>query len=252
MSRFPRVAAVALTAFLLIPAGGVVAQDASPAPVVLEPEPGSLVHGVPGNETVSEYMEVDPSIVDPSPTSWERLEFGPDGRSLRVVFSTGAASCYGLARVEIDRSGDVPVVTVWTGLRPDAAARICDAMAYSYHTDVTLDIPFVLDGSGPAGQTVVPTAMGPGISIADVDAAPAGEVLLVNGSLLVGPDGEVRLWEALAESHPPQGAGSSLLVTGLDESGVDWTEAGGVRWSAGVQLLGRVEGGVLVIDPLAT
>ena len=250
MSRFPRVAAVVLTASLLIPAGGVAAQDASPAPVVLEPEPGSLVHGVSGNETVSEYMEADPSIAHPSPTTWERLEIGPDGRSLRVVFSTGADGCYGLARVEIDRSGDVPVVTVWTGLRPDAATRICDAMAYTYHTDVALDVPFVLDGSGLAGTTDGSSAMGPGISVADVDAAPAGEVLLVNGSLLVGPDGELRLWEALAESDPPQGAGDSLLVAGLEERAIDWTEAGGVRWSSDVQLLGRVEDGVLVIDPL--
>jgi hypothetical protein len=249
MSRFPRVAAVALTASLLI-SGGVAAQDTSPAPVVLEPVPGSLVHGVPGNETVSEYLPADPSIVDPSPTSWERLEIGPDGQGLRVFFSTGADGCYGLARVEVDRSGDTPVVTVWTGLRPDAATRICDAMAYPYYTDVALDAPFVLDGSGLAGATDVPIAMGSGISIADVDAAPAGEVLLVNGSLLVGPDGELRLWEALTESDPPQGSGDSLLVTGLDKNAIDWNEAGGVRWGADVQLLGRVEDGVLVIDPL--
>ena len=250
MSRFPRVAAVVLTASLIVPVGGVAAQDASPAPVVLDPEPGSLVHGVPGDETVSEYLETDPSIVDPTPTSWERLEIGPDGQRLRVFFSTGADGCYGLARVEVDRSGDAPVVTVWTGLRPDAATRLCDAMAYPYYTDVALDAPFVLDGSGLAGLTDVPIAMGPGISIAEVDAAPAGEVLLVNGSLVVGPDGELRLWEALAESDPPQGAGDSLLVTGLDEGAIDWTEAGGMRWSADVQLLGRVEDGVLVIDPL--
>ena len=249
MSRFPRLATVVLTASLIVPTGGVAAQDASPAPVMLEPVPGSLVHGVPGGETVSAYLEVDPSIVDPTPTSWERLEIGPDGQSLRVFFSTGADGCYGLARVEVDRSGDVPIVSVWTGLRPDAATRPCDAMAYPYYTDVALDAPFVLDGS-LAGQATATMAMGPGISIADVDAAPAGEVLLVNGSLLVGPDGEPRLWEALAESDPPQGAGDSLLVTGLDERAIDWTEAGGMRWSADVQLLGRVEDGVLVIDPL--
>jgi hypothetical protein len=199
---------------------------------------------------VSEYLETDPSIAHSTPTSWERLEIAPDGQSLRVFFSTGADGCYGLARVEVDRSSDTPVVTVWTGLRPDAATRICDAMAYPYHTDVALDAPFVLDGGGLAGPADVPIAMGPGISVADVSGAPAGEVLLVNGSLVVGPDGELRLWEALTESDPPQGAGDSLLVTGLDESAIDWTEAGGVRWDADVQLLGRVEDGVLVIDPL--
>jgi hypothetical protein len=62
--------------------------------------------------------------------------------------------------------------------------------------------------------------MGSGISIADVDGAPAGEVLLVNGSLVVGRDGELRLWEALTESDPPLGTGDSLLVAGLDEDAI--------------------------------
>ena len=124
MSRFPREAAVALTASLLIPAGGLAASDAS-----------------------AEYMAADPSITDPSPTPWERLEIGPDGQSLRVYFSTGAAGCNGLARVEVDRSADVPVVTVWTGLHPDAAVRICKAGEYDYYTEVALDAPVVLDGS---------------------------------------------------------------------------------------------------------
>ena len=228
MSRFPRVAAVALTASLLIPAGGLAATDAS----------------------TSEYLAADPSITDSIASPWERLEIGPDGQSLRVFFSTGAAGCYGLARVDIDRSTEAPVVTIWTGLRPDAAARICDAMEYDYYTDVALDAPFVLDGSSLEGQVVAPTAIGPGISVSDVESAPSGEILLVNGSLLVGADGELRLWEALAESSPPQGAGSSLRVEGLDESGVDWVEAEGVRWSEAVQLLGHVVDGTLVIDPL--
>ena len=53
MSRIPRVAAVALTALLLIPASGVVAADPSPVPVVLEPTPAPSPIGVAGNETAS-------------------------------------------------------------------------------------------------------------------------------------------------------------------------------------------------------
>src|SRR3990170_1098268 len=112
------------------------------------------------------------------------------------------------------------------------------------------DRPLGRDGGSLDGPTAAPAAMGPGIGVGDVDDAPAGEILLVNGSLLVGPEGELRLWEALAESYPPQGAGRSLLVKGLDESEIDWTEAQGVRWSEDVQLLGRVRDGALVIDPL--
>ncbi|MEX1296537.1 MAG: calcium-binding protein [Candidatus Limnocylindrales bacterium] len=138
MSRFPRVAAVALTASLLIPAGGLAASDAS-----------------------AEYMAADPLITEPTPTPWERLEIGPDGQSLSVYFSTGAAGCNGLARVEVDRSADVPVVTVWTGLHPDAAVRICEAGEFDYYTEVALDAPMVLDGSSPSDTSSAgdPTAI---------------------------------------------------------------------------------------------
>ncbi len=107
----------------------------------------------------------------------------------------------------------------------------------------------VSDGGSIVGPTSL--GVGPGISVSEVADAPAGQVLLVNGSLLVDPDGEVRLWEALAESYPPQGAGAFLIIEGLDDETVEWTEAAGIRWSAGVQLLGRVLDGTLVIEPLA-
>jgi hypothetical protein len=153
MSHFHRLAAVALTASLLIPAGSVAAQDASPLPVIPEPNPSSVVHEFDWDLPASE---------------------------------------------DISMSG----------------------------------------------------AMGPGISVSEVDSAPDGEILLINGTLIVDPDGEIRLWEGLAESHPPQGAGRSLGVNGLDEDTIDWTEAGGVRWSDDIQLLGHVVDAVLVIDPL--
>lgn len=251
MSHSRRSLAVAVTALMLV-LGSVGSQAAdepqpSASPIVLEPEPGSLVHDVPTDSTP---IEPDTSIIDAAPVAWERLEIGPGGQSLRVVFWSGAPECYGLARVDTAHGDGAPVVTVWTGLRPDALDRACPAIAQLYHVDISLDEPLVRDGGSAEGPVAAP-AMGPGIGIDDIDDAPAGEILLVNGSLLVGPDDEVRLWEALAESYPPQGAGRSLLVNGLDEDEIDWTEAQGVRWSEGVQLLGRVQDGTLVIDPLA-
>lgn len=116
--------------------------------------PYAAIADEPEDMPATTYAEPDGSIVDAQPTDWQRLEVGDDGYSLRVFFSTGADACYGLARVEVDHSGDTPTVTVWTGLRADAAARICDAMAYDYHTDVILDEPLIADGSvrdEPAG-----------------------------------------------------------------------------------------------------
>lgn len=240
---------LALSVVMLAPVGASAADEAQPSdpPVVLEPEPGSLIHDAPTDSTP---IEPDASIIDAAPVPWERLEIGPGGQSMRVVFWSGAPECYGLARVDAAHNDGAPLVTVWMGLRPEAVDRPCPAMAQLYHVDITLDEPFVRDGGTAEGPVSAP-AMGPGIGIGDIDEAPAGEILLVNGSLVVGPDGEVRLWEALAESYPPQGAGRSLLVKGLDDHEIDWTEAQGVRWVERVQLLGRVQDGTLVVDPLA-
>lgn len=101
----------------------------------------------PEGMPASTYAEPDDSIVDAQPTPWQRLEIDDDGQSLRVFFSTGAEACYGLARVEVVRSGPTPTVTVWAGQRADAAERICDAMVYDYHTDVVLEEPLIADGS---------------------------------------------------------------------------------------------------------
>lgn len=115
--------------------------------------PSVAVADEPEYVPTSTYAEPDASIVDAQPTDWQRLEIGDDGHTMRVFFSTGAEACYGLARVEVDRSGTTPTVTVWAGLRADAAERICDAMIYDYHTDLVLEEPLVADGFAPAEAT---------------------------------------------------------------------------------------------------
>jgi hypothetical protein len=93
------------------------------------------------------------------------------------------------------------------------------------------------------------TAVGPGISIDEAIKSKLDQPLLVNGALVVR-GGEVRLCSALAESYPPQCAGTSLKVEGLDLSTVKGLQsASGVSWSDNqVQLLGRVRDGVLTIE----
>lgn len=226
-----------LAALLIIPASATVAQEPDASPIVLEPEPGSLVHG----------LEAHPgaSVIDAMPTAWERLEIGPDGRSVRVVFWSGVPECYGLDRVDVHRSGSVPVITVWTGRLAEAEGEACIDLAQLYHADVLLEEPLVT--AGTTLEPPAPAAIGPGIGIDQVDEAPAGEILLINGSLRIGRDGTVRLWEDISESEPPKGVGRSLLVKGLDEDTIDWSEADGVRWSKDVQLLGHVRDGTLTV-----
>jgi hypothetical protein len=86
------------------------------------------------------------------------------------------------------------------------------------------------------------TAVGPGISIDEaIGGGGGGEPLLINGALVVDPDGRVLLCEALAESFPPQCGGARLEVRGLDlDSLPDLQEGNEVRWAEQVQLLGTV------------
>ena len=92
------------------------------------------------------------------------------------------------------------------------------------------------------------TAIGPGISIADALASTLDEPLLVNGNIVIAND-TTRLCSALAESFPPQCGGDSIQVTGLDTATLDLQRQGTVAWTnAYVQVLGRVMGGVLVVD----
>lgn len=136
---------------------------------------------------------------------------------------------------------------------PTATPVILEPQSGSLVHDVATQEPVAFEPAPQDGSIAAPTSLGvgPGISVGEAREAPAGQILLINGALLVDPDGEVRLWDALAESYPPQGSGPYLVVEGLDEAAIGWTEVGGVRWSEGVQLLGRRSDDTLVIDPLA-
>ena len=104
------------------------------------------------------------------------------------------------------------------------------------------------DGSGGPGVDVdgilniaAGTATGPGISIEEAIGNDGDEPRLVNGAVVVDPDGRVLLCDALAESFPPQCGGARLEVRGLDvDSLPDLQEGNGVRWAEQVQLLGTV------------
>ena len=92
------------------------------------------------------------------------------------------------------------------------------------------------------------SGVGPGISIGEVFASNLTGPLLINGFLHVQND-QARLCEVLAESFPPQCAGRSLVVKGLDLMTMDGlTSEGSVTWSdQPVQVLGTVEGEVLTV-----
>jgi hypothetical protein len=82
---------------------------------------------------------------------------------------------------------------------------------------------------------------GPGISIEEAIGNGGAQPLLVNGALFVDAEGRVLLCDAIAESFPPQCAGTRLEVRGLELASLpDLQEENGVRWAEQVQLLGTV------------
>lgn len=237
-TRTPMLSALTVL-MLLAPAGGLLASQ--------DQTVSSSDESIPS----SRLTEPTPGLLDPQPMPWERIEIGPDGRTLRVVFWNGVSECYGLDRVDVEQVDGVLKMTVWTGTRPEAVDMACIAIAELYHTVVVLEEPLVLGGAGAPDDGAVSPGMGPGISVADAIAFGGDEILLVNGSLYRGQDGVMRLCEVLMESWPPQCGGPSLVMEGLDEKSVPWQEADGVRWTDLTQVLGRVTDGVLRVEVTA-
>ena len=102
--------------------------------------------------------------------------------------------------------------------------------------------PSTSGGTGAKG-------MGSGLSVDQAAASESNVKLLVKGYLVADARG-VRLCSALAESDPPQCAGRSLTVQGLDVDSVSGlTTSGGTTWSAReVKLVGYVRNGVLTVS----
>ena len=100
-------------------------------------------------------------------------------------------------------------------------------------------------------QPPITTGVGPGITIADALRSASTEPLLINGFVVIDPQGDVRFCSLLGESDPPTCEGNTLAVRGLPlEIGDSLDESGGVQWSAQqIQLLGMVENGTLEVSP---
>ncbi len=101
-----------------------------------------------------------------------------------------------------------------------------------------------VSGVGPG----ISSGVGPGITVGVALISNLTGPLLINGQLHVQGD-RARLCESFAESFPPQCAGRSLVVQGLDLTTIDGlTSEGSVTWSdQTVQVLGTVEGEALTV-----
>ena len=111
-------------------------------------EPGGP--GEPGDDTEPPFADGASPVVpedglnDIIEVPWDHILVGPDGRTLTVYFWSGAEDCYGLAGVEVDVTGAVPVITLQTGTRP--GVEVCVALAQLYSAEVVLEEPIVGGG----------------------------------------------------------------------------------------------------------
>ncbi|HEY5579222.1 MAG TPA: hypothetical protein VIL12_06000 [Acidimicrobiia bacterium] len=115
-------------------------------------------------------------------------------------------------------------------------------------------------GADDSAQTTTTTepaassAMGPGLSVSEALASDVSGPLLINGFIVAQSGGTIVLSEALAESFPPQAAGATLIVEGLDLSTIEGLQTHeDVSWTdQQIQILGEVQGGVLEVSTTAS
>ena len=113
---------------------------------------------------------------------------------------------------------------------PAASASQAEAGGVFVFTPGIMDCPGTPDGC-------------PSYTVAEAIAEPGqlGIPILVDGYVLIEPDGTGWYCETLTDSAPPQCAGERLAFDGLDlMDPATFEELDGVRWSEQVQLLGEV------------
>lgn len=108
-------------------------------------------------------------------------------------------------------------------------------------------------GAGPGGgdgDGAAAAAKPGGLTVEEALATDARGPLLVTGSYVHATGQPPRLCSALLESYPPQCGEPSLVVEGLDESGIEGLEReGGTTWASRVTVTGPREGKTITIDP---
>ncbi len=108
---------------------------------VTNPPGGAVDPGVPSDGSMP--IEPEPNLVDVRQTGWDKLSVSADGRTLTVYYWGGTDQCYGLARVDVDRSETIPTVSVFTGTKPAAVGQACIEIAVYYSVSVPLEDPLV-------------------------------------------------------------------------------------------------------------
>lgn len=122
---------VALTVLALV-----CAVPASAQPTVPE---SPLVSEIPADPAVTVFVD-EPAIVDPYPVRPQSFSRSPDGRTVRLYFTSGTPQCYGATATVAEQPEEV-VVDLRTGTLPGLGDRACILIALVGAIDVPLEQP---------------------------------------------------------------------------------------------------------------
>jgi hypothetical protein len=89
--------------------------------------------------------------VDPRKVPWEKAEPTGDGRTIRVVWSSGVEPCATLDRVDVSETGKKVTITLYEGPLRASPDAVCIQIAITKVTEVRLDKPLgdreIVDGA---------------------------------------------------------------------------------------------------------
>lgn len=89
--------------------------------------------------------------LDPRKVAWDEAEPIGDGRTIRVVWTSGVEPCHTLDRVDVSETGKKVTITLYEGHSRAAADAVCIQIAITKVTEVKLDKPLgdreIVDGA---------------------------------------------------------------------------------------------------------
>jgi hypothetical protein len=89
--------------------------------------------------------EVDPTLTNIRPVTWEHVLVAPDGRTVTAYFWNGPPECAGLAAVRVSKEEGGVAIELRVGDVP--GAEVCAAVVQLYRVVVVLDERLVTGGS---------------------------------------------------------------------------------------------------------
>ncbi len=141
-----QLAALVLAAALLAACGEPAADSASPGSpdeptsTTAPTTPPSPAPSTSPSDNV-QVVTPKPGTIKPRAIAWQEAKAGPDGRSVRIFFTSGVEPCHVLDHVKVNYLAERIIVTIYEGTGRDSLNQACIEIAVFKAVDVRLDQP---------------------------------------------------------------------------------------------------------------